>query len=108
MISQYLVSNDNKDSVLLQTAPITITLEENSGMFTVRSAHLIFVDSIRMIDNVNGILFPSDISFDSATAWSKTLQKIIITQRGDSLNGALPLDWAGFYYTFTTSGQWTL
>jgi len=107
-ISQYLVSNDNKDSVLLQTTPITITLEEQYGTFTVRSPHLIFVDSIRMIDNVNGILFPSDISYDSANAWCKTLQRIVITQRGDSLNGTLPLDWDGFYYTFTTAKQWTL
>lgn len=86
----------------LESEKLLITLTGDKGTFTSRGK-ITIVDSIRMITATDGYLFPSDICFDTAFAWTKTLQPIHIEREGTTLRGNLPADWAGFRFIFSTT-----
>lgn len=99
-IKQYL-----RDECLAQTQ-ITIIYRSGKGTF-ISTGVPYFVDSLHVMqqesDTWRGILFPDNISFDTAYGWAgDNLQKINFVVKGDSLNGVLPVDWNGFWYTFNT------
>lgn len=102
IIKQYL------QNVVKAQENLTIEYKDSLGTFTARGK-ITIVDSIRAIvingSSVKGYLFPSDISFDSAFKWTKTLLPINFILKSDSLNGSMPPDWNGFYYQFSTVRQ---
>lgn len=100
IIKQYL-----RDEYLAQTQ-ITIIYRSGKGTF-ISTGVPYFVDSLHVMqqesDTLRGILFPDNMSFDTAYGWAgNNLQKISFVIAGDSLNGVLPKDWNGFWYVFNT------